>query len=268
MPWFATLAYLASAGMMLGSIVLGLRGAAAAKLCRTLALTLGWMAVGLHAWGFYAHLKSADSLSVSFFNALSLSILAINAVLMASTISKPTEKLSVVIFPLAAAILALDHSFPISGRSLAIDNWQIDLHVITSLFAYAFLNLAAVQALMLALQDWQLKRRRHSSLVHALPPIQTMESLLFQLIWVGLGILSVSLVSGSLFVHDLREQHLAHKTVLSVVAWVIFAALLAGRTLFGWRGTVAIRWTLSGFFALALAYFGSKFVLEIVLHRL
>lgn len=94
-----------------------------------------------------------------------------------------------------------------------------------------------------------------------------METLLFQLIGVGFGLLSVSLLSGLMFLENLFTQHLAHKTVLSILAWIVFAVLLWGRAYRGWRGQVAIRWTLGGFFSLMLAYFGSKMVLEIILDR-
>ena len=74
-------------------------------------------------------------------------------------------------------------------------------------------------------------------------------------------------VGGVLFLEDIFAQHLVHKTVLSLTAWLVFAVLLWGRFQFGWRGRTAIRWTLSGFAVLLLAYFGSKFVLELVLMR-
>jgi ABC-type uncharacterized transport system permease subunit len=94
-----------------------------------------------------------------------------------------------------------------------------------------------------------------------------MENLLFQMLTAGFILLSLSLFSGILFLEDLFAQHLAHKTVFSIIAWLVFGTLLWGRWRFGWRGRTAIRWTLSGFFFLMLAYFGSKLVLEIVLQR-
>ena len=94
-----------------------------------------------------------------------------------------------------------------------------------------------------------------------------MEKLLFQLIGAGFVLLSISLISGLLFVEDLFAQHLVHKTVLSIIAWFVFGILLAGRIWQGWRGQTAIRWTLGGFLALMLAYFGSKIVLELILNR-
>ena len=98
-----------------------------------------------------------------------------------------------------------------------------------------------------------------------MPPLTTMESLLFDAIIIGFVCLSVSLVSGMVFLEDMFAQHLAHKTVLSIIAWLVFAILLTGRWMVGWRGRTAIRWTLGGFISLMLAYFGSKFVLELIL---
>jgi ABC-type uncharacterized transport system permease subunit len=94
-----------------------------------------------------------------------------------------------------------------------------------------------------------------------------METLLFQMITAGVFVLSASLGTGFLFLHDLFAQHLVHKTVLSLLAWVIFCAILIGRQRYGWRGRVAVNWILAGFIFLLLGYFGSKFVLELVLAR-
>ena len=83
----------------------------------------------------------------------------------------------------------------------------------------------------------------------------------------GFAVLTLALFSGFIFVRDLFAQHLIHKTVLSCLAWIVFAILLFGRWRFGWRGRVARTWTLSGFALLGLAYFGSKIVLETILGR-
>lgn len=94
-----------------------------------------------------------------------------------------------------------------------------------------------------------------------------METLLFQMLGAGIIFLTISLISGFLFIEDLFAQHLVHKTVLSLLAWVIFSGLLIGRSRYGWRGQTAIQWTLIGFVLLLLAYFGSKLVLELILQR-
>ena len=103
--------------------------------------------------------------------------------------------------------------------------------------------------------------------VRTLPPLEVMERLLFQMIGTGFALLSAALLTGIVFLEDIFAQHLVHKTVLSIVSWMIFGILLWGRWRFGWRGRTAIRWTLSGFLFLILAYFGSKLVLELILQR-
>ena len=90
---------------------------------------------------------------------------------------------------------------------------------------------------------------------------------MFRLIGAGFVLLTLALFTGFVFVTNLFTQHLIDKTVLSLIAWTIFGVLLIGRIRFGWRGRSAVRWTLSGFGVLALAYFGTKFVLEEVLGR-
>ena len=80
-------------------------------------------------------------------------------------------------------------------------------------------------------------------------------------------LLALAILTGALFLENMFAQHLAHKTILSIIAWLVFAVLLWGKHRLGWRGTTAVRWTVAGFVLLILAYFGSKFVLELVLHR-
>ena len=92
-----------------------------------------------------------------------------------------------------------------------------------------------------------------------------METLLFEVILVGFIALTISLASGLIFLENMFAQQLAHKTILSIVAWLVFLTLLIGHWKLGWRGRTAIRWTLTGFASLMLAYFGSKFVLEVLL---
>jgi ABC-type uncharacterized transport system permease subunit len=100
-----------------------------------------------------------------------------------------------------------------------------------------------------------------------LPPLQLMESMLFELIWVGVVALTLSIGTGVIFMENIFAQHLVHKTVLSIAAWLLFSVLLWGRYFLGWRSQTAVRLTVSGFTLLMLAFFGSKLVLELVLER-
>jgi ABC-type uncharacterized transport system permease subunit len=188
-------------------------------------------------------------------------------VLLITAISKPVEKLGIVIYPLTAILVSLDLGFPEHTHPINIENWPMRLHILSAILAFSLLNIAALQAILLAIQHKQLRRHPPSPLIRALPPLQAMETLLFQLISAGLLFLTIGLGSGFLFIEDLFAQHLVHKTVLSICAWLLFSGLLLGRITLGWRGKIAIQWTLAGFSLLLLAYFGSKLVLELILNK-
>jgi ABC-type uncharacterized transport system permease subunit len=141
------------------------------------------------------------------------------------------------------------------------------LHISSSTLAYAILTLAAIQAAVLALQDHQLKHRHTRGLIQVLPPLQLMESMLFELLWIGVTLLTIAIVSGVVFIDDIFAQSLVHKTVLTIGAWLLFSMLLWGHYQLGWRSKTAVRLTLAGFALLMLAFFGSKLVLELILHR-
>ena len=234
---------------------------------RGLALGLGFAGLALHAATLYAELLTAGGLNLSFFNAVSLAAWTMAGLLLISALSKPVENLAILALPVAALTILLDLRFP-GSRLLSEDaGWQLRLHVLTSMLAYSLLTLASVQAILLAIQDTHLRRHHPGGFIRALPPLQTMEALLFEMIGVGFVLLSVALITGFVYLEDMFAQHLVHKTVLSIVAWLAFAVLLWGRFRFGWRGRKAIRWTLVGFAVLMLAYFGSKAVIELILKR-
>jgi ABC-type uncharacterized transport system permease subunit len=231
-------------------------------------LSVAWLAAALHALALLSLYTAAGGLNFSFLGAMSAVAWIIAAIVLLAAFFKPVDKLGLVVFPLAAIILLLKLLVPEEPHLVRDRSWPMTAHILTSMLAYSLLNIAAIQAVLLAFQDWCL-RRRHAGglLVRSLPPLQTMEALLFQLIGAGFVLLSASLVTGFLFLENMFAQHLAHKTVLSILAWLVFAILLLGRMYSGWRGQIAIRWTLGGFLSLMLAYFGSKMVLEWILER-
>lgn len=143
----------------------------------------------------------------------------------------------------------------------------IAAHALLSISAYSLLTLATLQAIYLYWLNQQLHNHRPSGISRLLPPLQTMESLLFGLVAFGQLLLTASLVTGALFVDDLFAQHLVHKTTLSILAWILYSILLWGHWKNGWRGNTAVRWTLSAFAVLMLAFFGSKLALEVIFPR-
>jgi ABC-type uncharacterized transport system permease subunit len=258
----AILLYLAS-GLLLALCLV--RRERTGHVGRNLALTVGFIAVLLHGVALYPLLITATGMNLGFFNAASLVGWLAALLLLASSLRQPLENLGIVLLPMAALTIALMFAYPAQHVVREAIHWQLDLHIMLSILAYSLLVIAALQAILLAIQDHQLRNRHPAGLIRALPPLQTMETLLIQLIATGFTLLSLALLTGLFFLEDIFAQHLVHKTVLSIVAWSVFAILLWGHWRFGWRGRTAIRWTLGGFLFLMLAYFGSKLVLELLL---
>ena len=231
------------------------------------ALYLAWTGVCTHFLYTAIEFQQNSGFNFSFFSTSSLVAMIVALLLLIAALTKPVEKLGIAIFPIAATMLALELNFADKTQPPSSYNWAMSTHILTSIIAFSLLNIAALQAILLAIQDQQLKSHPPKRFIQSLPPLQTMESLLFQMLGAGIVFLTISLVSGFLFIEDLFAQHLVHKTVLSILAWVIFTCLLIGRSRYGWRGQTAIQWTLIGFVLLLLAYFGSKLVLELILHR-
>ena len=231
------------------------------------ALYLAWTAVCTHLLYTALVFQQNSGFNFSFFSTSSLVAMIVALLLLIAALNKPVEKLGIALFPIAAIMLALELNFDDKTQLLHRYNWAMSTHILTSIIAFSLLNIAALQAILLAIQDQQLKSHPPKRFIQSLPPLQTMESLLFQMLGTGIVFLTISLVSGFLFIEDLFAQHLVHKTVLSILAWIIFTCLLIGRSRYGWRGQTAIQWTLIGFVLLLLAYFGSKLVLELILHR-
>lgn len=251
--------YLTAAGLLIGRLR---NRESAANAYRGSALTAAILAVLIHGWLLKLSLWRPDGLNLGLAQATSLFAWQSALLLCVLSLRRPVDTLGIVVFPLAAAAAALDGLLPLQSTALVDARWTIQLHVVLSVLAYSVLTLAMVQALVLAAQDRQLHRHQSGRWLRVLPPLQSMEQMLFELTAVGFFLLSLALLSGLVFVDNLLAQHLAHKTFFSIAAWLFYAVLLWGHWRFGWRGRSVTRWTLTGYSALLLAYFGSKFVLE------
>jgi ABC-type uncharacterized transport system permease subunit len=234
---------------------------------KRIALFSGVVALSLHGVALFGALYTPTGLNVGFFNMLSLTTWFIAAVVVVTAFGHPVENLGIAVLPLAAIGLGLQELFPSPQSQITRTDTGLDIHILLSIASYSVLAIAAVQSLLLALQDHQLRNRKPGGFIRALPPLETMERLLFRMIGIGYLLLSMALISGVHFLDNIFAQHMVHKTILSIAAWIVFAILLWGRWRFGWRGRIAIRWTLSGFAILMLAYFGSKLVKELILHH-
>jgi ABC-type uncharacterized transport system permease subunit len=180
------------------------------------------------------------------------------------------------VMPCACAVALLPLVFPGAVMPLQNQSSAFGWHVAVAVLAYSTLTIAAFHAVLMALQE----SRLHARVVPAgsrwfggaldqLPALLTMEKLLFRLIGIGFVLLTLTVLSGVVFSEQLfdRAMRWDHKNIFALLSWMLFAALLAGRRWRGWRGKTALRFTLAGFATLALAYVGSRFVLEVVLQR-
>jgi ABC-type uncharacterized transport system permease subunit len=185
------------------------------------------------------------------------------------SIDKHNRVLGAILMLSAAVGAAVGTGLGQVGRSYveATAGWELTAHILLSMAAAALLFAAAVTALLLVFLDRRLRMRRIADLPSALPPLDALEKVMFRLIAAGFGLLTLALITGFVFVTNLFTQNLVQKTVLSLIAWLLFGVLLIGRLRFGWRGRSAVRWTLWGFGILAVAYFGVKFVLEYLFGR-
>jgi ABC-type uncharacterized transport system permease subunit len=225
-------------------------------------------ALTLHAALLYTDLF-AGTLHLGLTNVAALIAWAVGLLYFMAVLRQPVESLGIFILPVAATTLLIEWLWPSRQLVLPEAGTAQTLHIVSSLLAYSLLSVAVVQSLVLGLQERALHHHRAGGFLRNLPPLETMEILLFRMIAVGFVLLTLTLASGLMFSEQLFGKPLrwTHHVVLSLIAWGVFGALLAGRWRLGWRGRTAVRMTLIGFSLLVLGYFGSKFVLEVLLRR-
>jgi len=224
--------------------------------------------LALHGWLLYQDLFMAAELRFGFAQALSVMLWLAVAICCLEALWYPIEALYALALLLAAACAPLTALFP--GRLVSdAASFEFKLHLMAGILAYSLFTVATLHALLIA----AVERRLHAShdLAHpmGLPPLLSLEQLVFRLIAAAFAVLTLTLIIGVAYSESMfgRALRFDHKTVFVVLSWLAFALLLAGRWLRGWRGRTAVRWTLAGFVMLLLAYPGSRFVLEVVLAR-
>lgn len=232
----------------------------------SIALFWGALAVVVHLYLLWHALAGSSGLALSLGNTASFVGLQLALIAAIGAIDASLRGLAGGLMLLAGVGAVFTGA---GGVTPAMQNmgWQIQAHVLISLFAYGLLSVGAIVAIYALVQDQRLRSARLSPVNQLFAPLETTEKLLFGVTSTGFLILLLAIFSGLAFVDNLFAQHLVHKTVLSLVALFLFGTLLAGRRFAGWRGKRAIYLYLGGFLALGLAYFGSRYILESVLGR-
>ncbi|SLJ85467.1 inner membrane protein YpjD [Psychrobacter sp. DAB_AL43B] len=230
--------------------------------------SLSLLLVGMlaHATLLYPHVVTLYGLNFNLFNIISLISLFFLFFYVMFCLYRPIVSLGILAAPTALIGMIIGYIGRAPYRPLTDISMGLEAHILLSLAAYCVLLMAAVQALFLRLQIRELKHQSiHRFWVNKLPSLQSMESLLFDMLLVGFVLLSIALGIGFIYVEDLMAQHIAHKTVFSLLSWLLFGALLLGNWRAGWRGKRAANITIYAFILLAIGFVGSKFVLEMVL---
>jgi len=233
-----------------------------------------WLGVSVHAvaiaWALFG--ESEPGINIGFSHAISLIVwLTLVSYIVVGSDTRLTRLATLYLAPIGALAASLVVWLP---ANRFVDYGGIDIafgaHVVVGVLAYALYTVAALHALLMLFLQKQLLAgvldRPHDSL----PPLMRIEKLMFQLLWIAFALLTVTLLSGMFFSEALfgKPYQINHKTVFSLLSWLVFGGLLAGHVFAGWRGKLAARWTLIGFVMLLLSYVGSKFVLEVILKRI
>lgn len=241
-----------------------------------LVVPLAFQAVALNAQVLANH-----QLHLSWLLALSVAIWLGLIIFWIESLVVKIDGLQLLLLPVAGAICALAALFPHTHLITNAAESALRGHLLLALGAYGLITIAAMQSLLMAALDHHLHHPREAvddasglkraigRVLDAQPPLLTQERLLFRLIWIAFAALSLAIISGGLISLATTGKWLPfdHKTVFTILSWITFGMLLLGRHLWGWRGRIALRYTLVGFVFVVLSYSGSRFVIEVILGK-
>ena len=228
------------------------------------------IALVAHGVALHSAIFPGEEMRFGFGVAMSLMVWLAICFYWVETLYTRLDGLHAVVMPAGVLASAVPMFFPGEHVLANAASPAFRAHFVIAMLAYSLFTLAALHALLMSVAGRQLHNARFSRLLTNLPPLMTMEALLFRLIAIAFSLLTLTLATGVMFSESLFGQafRVDHKTVFAAISWLLFGALLLGRNLWGWRGRIALRWTLAGFVALMLAYVGSRFVIEVVLQRI
>jgi ABC-type uncharacterized transport system permease subunit len=234
-----------------------------------------------HAVGLDALVLAGGHLHLSWLLALSVAVWLGLVVFWLESLIVKIDGLLLILLPMAGVVTLLTAIFPGSYLITSAAESALRGHLLLALGAYGLITIAAVQSVLMAALDHHLHhpqdvvdnagalKRAIGRVLDAQPPLLTQERLLFRIIWIAFGALTLAIISGGLISLATTGKWLPfdHKTIFTVLSWLTFGMLLLGRHLWGWRGRIALRYTLVGFIFVLLSYTGSRFVIEVLLNQ-
>lgn len=225
--------------------------------------------LGLHAYLLMQDIFANGDFNLNVANAVSLIVWLTIAVYWIARFFYSIGGVQALILPVAAVVVIFPEAFPSEHALNNTNLFAFKAHISAAMLAYSLFTIAVFHAVLISQVETRLHHAVMPRILQSLPPLLTMENLLFRLIGVGFVLLTLTLVSGMVFSEQIfgKAWQFNHKVLFGFISWGVFAVLLWGHHFYGWRGKVAVRWTISGFVFLLLAYLGSKFVLEVLLGR-
>lgn len=233
---------------------------------RTLLLSVALAALVTQVIAVEEVLLASGGIDLGLVAMLALIAALTSIVLILAATRLPIDNLFLIVSPMAVITLVPACFANVTAQPRFDIDAGLASHIFLSVAAYCVLTLSACQSAALWRQERLIRQKRSIALIRFLPPLVTMERLLFAMVGIGFGVLTLAIASGFLFLDDLFDQRVVHHTALTSLAWLIYGALLIGRIKLGWRSTTAVTWSLVGFSVLVLGYVGSKFVIEVLLN--
>ena len=239
------------------------------------------VAIVLHGLALHQAILRDHHLQLGWSLALSAAVWLGMLVFWLESLVLRADGLLLLLLPAGALSCLLAALFPEAQLIAHASSAALRVHLLIALSAYGLITVAALQAMLMAALDRHLRFPHERAtgaqgpqamigrMLDVQPPLLAQEHLLFRVIWVAFGALSLAVVTGSLISMAATGKLLPfdHKSVFTLLSWATFGVLLLGRHLRGWRGRIALRYTLVGFVFVVLAYTGSRFVIEVILQR-
>lgn len=263
-PLLAIIAYLTASYILVR--VIFLRPQSTDKLnLSTIAFAI--FAVLAHAIFIQQLAVTSGSVSFSLSSMTAIISFILVTIFLLGCLSLPIFRLGVIVFPLTALSLVFSHFWPAAESPVSHSIWPFNafsLHILLAITAYSLLSIATAQAILFVYQQHQIKKRNSPTTLAALPALQTMETLLFRLTWLGFGLLTFTLMAGAFFSNEIFGQPfvLRHHMILAIMGWCVYAMMLFKRLRGNLGGSQSVIWSLAGFTLIQLGYFGTKFISE------
>jgi len=224
---------------------------------------LGFPAVVLYAYLLHLWIDVGPGQNLTFFNMFSLTVWLASLLILIVSMKRQVQSMVLIVFPIAALSIVLVNLFAGSYVVETKSNPAQLFHILFSIITVTVLFLAALQAIILAVQVHQLRSHQRKGIWQKLPALETMETILFQIIWLGFILLTLLILSSFYSYGPTILQHMFDKFMLVSLAWGVFGLLLFGRHIWGWRGRRAIYFTLFGVGILTITYFSSQWMVMV-----